>query len=72
MIKASCDKGMISISANGSTVELCADMMTILCSIYNSLFEQNTLNAIMFRDYIESHISNAFELLEDESDEEAN
>lgn len=70
MIKAECNKGDMEISLGGDVIELSADMCTILCRVYNMLYEQNTIQATFFRDCVENAINNNMvfrtELIEEE------
>ena len=61
MIKASCNGGDTEISINGNLPELCADVLTIINSIYKAICEEDEASGMMFKVGIETEISHAFE-----------
>lgn len=70
MIKAKCDKGDVSISIRGGLPELCADTLTIVQAVYETLKEEDMIAATLFRDVIEAGISKGFEIYREEDKED--
>lgn len=60
MIDIKCDHGDIEAEINGDVAELSADMLTMIHSVYSRLFEESTLNAMLFRACMEERIQDAF------------
>ena len=69
MLKASCNKGDVEITVKGDIVEKCADILTIINSIYTEIFKDDIIEATFFRDFIEDNITDSFVIIEEKKDE---
>lgn len=65
MIKVSCDKGSVSLHMEGTVPEISADAMTMLSAIYESVFKQDIIQALIFREIVEEHIQDVFVIREE-------
>ena len=69
MLKASCNKGDVEIAIKGDIVETCADILTIINSIYTEIFKDDIIEATFFRDCVEGNIKDSFVIIEEKKDE---
>ena len=69
MLKASCNKGDVEVRIKGDVVETCADILTIINSIYTEIFKDDIIEATFFRDCVEGNISDSFIIREENTDE---
>jgi len=52
MLKIKANKGDMDIEVKGTVPELAADTLCIVQSIYQSLFEDSPMDAVMFRNMV--------------------
>ena len=69
MIEAKCNKGICEISMSGNLSELSADTITIVHLVFKSIFDSNTLSAMLFRNYIEENIDHAFIMCDEDKED---
>lgn len=69
MIKAECNKGAVKLDMSGNIPEIGADVLTLLIAMYQSIFDDDIIKAMIFRQMLEDNFSKIF-VVEKENDNE--
>lgn len=59
MLKVKCDHGDMEVTMKGDLSEICADVLTIINTVYNGILEDSILDGAMFKHVITTELKNA-------------